>query len=82
MTIEKQTHLHSVEILLSAGAVQAAWHTNIVEDGNIIAGPSIHRCAYKVTSADVLPEDVLAHISPETLAALISVCDREVLDEQ
>ncbi|VUZ24084.1 Uncharacterised protein [uncultured Comamonas sp.] len=77
MTIEKQTHLHSVEILLSAGAVQAAWHTNIVEDGQVIAGPTIHRCAYKVTSADVLPADVLAHVSTETLAALIEHCRQE-----
>lgn len=76
MTIEKQTHLHSVEILLSAGAVQAAWHTNIVEDGQVIAGPTIHRCAYKVTDADVLPSDVLAHVSDETLTALIAACER------
>ena len=77
MTIQKQTHLHSVEILLSAGAVQAAWHTNIVEAGEVIAGPTIHRCAYKVTDADVLPEDVLAHVSDETLAALIEHCRQE-----
>lgn len=77
MALEKITTLHSVEIILSAGAVQAAWHTNIVEDEKVIAGPTIHRCSYKVTAADVLPADVLAHVSAETLAALIEHCRQE-----
>lgn len=82
MTIVKQTHLHSVKILLSAGAIQATWHINIVEDGQVIAGPTIHRRAYKVTSADVLPDDVLAQVSAETLAALIEHCRLEACDTQ
>lgn len=77
MTLEKITRLHSVEILARYGAIQAAWHTNIYEDGNLIAGPSIHRAAYKVTDASVLPAEVAAQISAETMAALIATCASE-----
>lgn len=80
--LEKITFLHSVEIILTAGAVHAAWHTVIKEGGVVISGPSIHRAAYKVTSAEVLPEEVLAHVSAGTLAALIEHCRQEVTDEQ
>ena len=61
---------------------KAHTHTNkstldkLGEDGQVIAGPTIHRCAYKVTDADVLPSDVLAHVSDETLTALIAACER------
>lgn len=81
MSLEKQKTLHSVEILIGQGAVQAAWHTVIKENGKVISGPSIHRAAYKVTDASVLPAEVLAHLSVETLAELIEHCRNEVEDD-
>ena len=76
--LEKVTNLHSVQIIINDGAVQAAWHTVIKENGKVISGPSIHRAAYKVTDASVLPEEVLAHLSVETLTELIEHCRNEV----
>lgn len=61
MAIEKTTNLATVEIIFSDRAVNAAWHTYITEDGEVISGPSIHRRAFSADElADVQPAiDVL-----------------------
>lgn len=57
MSLEKITSLASIEILFPSRAINAAWHTFITEDGNVISGPSIHRKAFPNEDiSEVLPE--------------------------
>lgn len=57
MSLEKITKLASVEIIFPDRAVNAAWHTYITENGDVISGPSIHRKAFPNEDiSEVLPE--------------------------
>lgn len=57
MALEKITKIASIEILFPARAVNAAWHTYITENGEVISGPSIHRKAFPNEDiSEVLPE--------------------------
>ena len=57
MALEKVKELYSIEILVPSKAINAAWHTYIMEDGEVISGPSVFRAAY--------PHEDMALIQPE-----------------
>lgn len=49
MTITKKTVLASVEFLIQQRAIQVAHHTSIMEGGEVISGPTVHRQAFAET---------------------------------
>jgi hypothetical protein len=56
MTLYKETKLASIELLPESGGLNVAWHTNIVENGEVISGPAIHRRAFAADElADIQP---------------------------
>lgn len=68
--LEKLTQLASIEILFPSRAINAAWHTHITENGEVISGPSIHRKAFPGEDiSEILPE-IQDVVSADYVAAL------------
>ena len=68
MSLEKVTQLHSVEIIFPSRAINAAWHTNITEDGEVISGPSIHRKAFPAEDISELIPEIQEFVSADYLS--------------
>lgn len=67
MSLEKVTQLASIEIIFPSRAINAAWHTNITEGGEVISGPSIHRKAFPAEDISELMPEIEAFISADYL---------------